>query len=108
MRNCRCIYIFLLVEYYTIYDNELQIISIHYKKIMQPIYELDTESLFYIINTCLWIWVQSEIKLLQEYKHPNLVKILGYCKEDEECFIVYEYMKSGSLDTFLFGKLQFE
>ncbi|KAJ0766335.1 putative protein kinase RLK-Pelle-CrRLK1L-1 family [Helianthus annuus] len=36
--------------------------------------------------------------------HPNLVKVLGYCFEDEQLFLVYECMENGSLDSHLFTK----
>ncbi|KAI7724839.1 hypothetical protein M8C21_006953, partial [Ambrosia artemisiifolia] len=43
----------------------------------------------------------TEIHILGEIKHPNLVKLLGYCEEKGESgtklFLVYEYMPNGSL-----------
>ncbi|KAM7488642.1 hypothetical protein LguiB_026126 [Lonicera macranthoides] len=51
---------------------------------------------------------KSEVQLFGKFNHPNLVKLLGYCWEDKELFIVYEYMQKGSLDKHLFkGKLIF-
>ncbi|XP_031259398.1 probable serine/threonine-protein kinase PIX13 [Pistacia vera] len=47
---------------------------------------------------------QSEINLLGRLSHPNLVKLLGYCWEDKELLLVYEYMQKGSLDNHLFRK----
>ncbi|KAL4578257.1 hypothetical protein LXL04_014377 [Taraxacum kok-saghyz] len=43
----------------------------------------------------------TEIHLLSQYKHPNLVSLLGYCKEGDEKIIVYEYAEHGSLDMYL-------
>ncbi|XP_023764482.1 receptor-like protein kinase HERK 1 [Lactuca sativa] len=43
----------------------------------------------------------TEIQLLSRYKHPNLVSLLGYCDEDNEKILIYEYAKYGSLDRFL-------
>ncbi|KAG5527685.1 hypothetical protein RHGRI_028576 [Rhododendron griersonianum] len=34
--------------------------------------------------------------------HSNLVKILGYCWEDQKLFLVYEFMQNGSLEQHLF------
>ncbi|GAU43380.1 hypothetical protein TSUD_254630 [Trifolium subterraneum] len=36
--------------------------------------------------------------------HPNLVKLLGYCYEETELLLVYEYMQKGSLEHHLFGR----
>ncbi|XP_057492248.1 probable serine/threonine-protein kinase PIX13 [Actinidia eriantha] len=44
---------------------------------------------------------QSEVDFLGCLSHPNLVKLLGYCK-DKELLLVYEYMEGGSLDNHLF------
>ncbi|KAK1387739.1 serine/threonine-protein kinase PCRK1 [Heracleum sosnowskyi] len=45
---------------------------------------------------------QMEIDLLRECNHPNLVKLLGYCSEGREHFLVYEYMQNRDLDTHIF------
>ncbi|CAK9166925.1 unnamed protein product [Ilex paraguariensis] len=46
---------------------------------------------------------QAEVKFLGKFSHPNLVKLLGYCWEEEEFLLVYEYMQKGSLETHLFS-----
>lgn len=46
--------------------------------------------------------MQSEVEFLGRYTHPNLVKLLGYCMEDRDRLIVYEYMQKGSLDNYIF------
>ncbi|XP_042755787.1 putative receptor-like protein kinase At5g39000 [Lactuca sativa] len=43
----------------------------------------------------------TEIQLLSRYKHPNLVSLLGYCDEDDEKILIYEYASYGSLDRYL-------
>ncbi|KAJ1403855.1 Serine/threonine-protein kinase, active site [Sesbania bispinosa] len=45
---------------------------------------------------------QSEINFLGSVSHPNLVKLLGYCREDDEFLLVYEFMPKGSLENHLF------
>ncbi|XP_047169221.1 probable serine/threonine-protein kinase PIX13 isoform X2 [Vigna umbellata] len=45
---------------------------------------------------------QSEITFLGTVSHPNLVKLLGYCCDDVEFLLVYEFMPKGSLETHLF------
>ncbi|KAM3317182.1 hypothetical protein ACQJBY_035054 [Aegilops geniculata] len=47
---------------------------------------------------------QSEINFLGRLLHPNLVKLLGYCWEDKELLLVYEFMAKGSLENHLFRK----
>ncbi|CAI9764309.1 unnamed protein product [Fraxinus pennsylvanica] len=47
---------------------------------------------------------QSEINFLGRLSHPNLVKLLGYCWEDTELLLIYEFMQKGSLENHLFGR----
>lgn len=46
--------------------------------------------------------MQSEVNFLGRLSHPNLVRLLGYCVEDRELLLVYEYMPKGSLANHLF------
>ncbi|AQK40533.1 putative serine/threonine-protein kinase PIX13 [Zea mays] len=46
----------------------------------------------------------SEINFLGRLSHPNLVKLLGYCWEDKELLLVYEFMAKGSLENHLFRR----
>ncbi|KAJ0853206.1 putative protein kinase RLK-Pelle-L-LEC family [Helianthus annuus] len=43
----------------------------------------------------------SEIKLLTSCKHPNIVSLLGFSREDDEMILVYEYAFKGSLSDYL-------
>lgn len=47
--------------------------------------------------------VQTEVNFLGCLSHPNLVKLLGYCLEDKDLLLVYEFMQKGSLENHLFG-----
>lgn len=47
--------------------------------------------------------MQSEVSILGRLSHPNLIKLLGYCQEDKELLLVYEFMPKGSLNNHLFG-----
>ncbi|URE41843.1 serine threonine-protein kinase [Musa troglodytarum] len=47
---------------------------------------------------------QSEVNFLGRLSHPNLVRLLGYCWEERELLLVYEYMAKGSLENHLFRK----
>ncbi|KAJ9559417.1 hypothetical protein OSB04_014031 [Centaurea solstitialis] len=48
-------------------------------------------------NTEFW----NEIMMLSRYKHQNLVSLLGYCYEDGESILVYEYLSNKSLNMHL-------
>lgn len=48
--------------------------------------------------------MQSEVNFLGRLSHPNLVKLLGYCWEEKELLLVYEFMQKGSLENHLFGR----
>ncbi|CAL5055150.1 unnamed protein product [Urochloa decumbens] len=45
---------------------------------------------------------QTEVNFLGRLSHPNLVRLLGYCWEQKELLLVYEYMGKGSLEKHLF------
>ncbi|XP_030527361.1 probable serine/threonine-protein kinase PIX13 [Rhodamnia argentea] len=47
---------------------------------------------------------QAEVKFLGKYSHPNLVRLIGYCWEDNQFLLVYEYMQKRSLQNHLFEK----
>lgn len=42
-----------------------------------------------------------EIQLLSCYTHKNLISLVGFCDENGEKILVYEYAKHGSLDKYL-------
>ncbi|XP_042437968.1 cysteine-rich receptor-like protein kinase 2 [Zingiber officinale] len=46
---------------------------------------------------------QSEVKLISNIHHRNLVRLLGYSSKHENFLLVYEYMANNSLDKFIFG-----
>ncbi|KAG7969660.1 hypothetical protein I3843_07G042500 [Carya illinoinensis] len=48
----------------------------------------------------------SEVRIISRLRHRNLVQVIGWCHEQGEFLLVYEYMPNGSLDSHLFrGKL---
>lgn len=47
---------------------------------------------------------QAEINYLGQLHHPNLVKLIGYCFEDEHRLLVYEFMPKGSMENHLFRR----
>ncbi|XP_016434015.1 EPD1-interacting receptor-like cytoplasmic serine/threonine-protein kinase 5D [Nicotiana tabacum] len=46
----------------------------------------------------------TEIIFLGQLRHPHLVKLIGYCWEDNNRLLVYEFLPRGSLENQLFGK----
>ncbi|XP_042506079.1 probable serine/threonine-protein kinase PBL15 [Macadamia integrifolia] len=47
----------------------------------------------------------AEVIFLGQLRHPNLVKLIGYCCEDEDRLLVYEFMPRGSLENHLFKRI---
>ncbi|OIW18590.1 hypothetical protein TanjilG_13342 [Lupinus angustifolius] len=48
-------------------------------------------------------WV-AEVHFLGQLHHANLVKLIGYCIEDDQRLLVYEFMTRGSLENHLFRR----
>ncbi|WCJ25850.1 Concanavalin A-like lectin protein kinase family protein [Euphorbia peplus] len=46
----------------------------------------------------------AEIATIGRLRHPNLVRLLGYCRHKNQLFLVYDFMPNGSLDKFLYGQ----
>ncbi|OIW16141.1 hypothetical protein TanjilG_18856 [Lupinus angustifolius] len=49
----------------------------------------------------------TEINYLGQLRHPNLVKLIGYCLEDEHRLLVYEFLAKCSLDNHLFRRASY-
>ncbi|KAL2328753.1 hypothetical protein Fmac_022180 [Flemingia macrophylla] len=46
--------------------------------------------------------LEAEVNYLGQLSHPHLVKLIGYCFEDKNRLLVYEFMPRGSLENHLF------
>ncbi|KAK7319514.1 hypothetical protein RJT34_04235 [Clitoria ternatea] len=50
----------------------------------------------------------SEVKIISQLRHKNLVQLFGWCHQHNDLLLIYEFVENGSLDSFLFkgkGKL---
>ncbi|XP_068635270.1 probable serine/threonine-protein kinase PBL15 [Aristolochia californica] len=47
----------------------------------------------------------AEVIFLGQLRHQHLVKLIGYCCEEEERLLVYEFMPRGSLENHLFRRI---
>jgi hypothetical protein len=62
-------------------------------------------SIWYIVRRLTWItcpFEQTEIIYLGQLRHPNLVRLFGFCIEGDHRLLVYEFMQRGSLNNHLF------
>lgn len=48
----------------------------------------------------------TEVNTIGSMHHMNLVRLCGYCSEGSQRLLVYEFMKNGSLDKWIFPSFQ--
>ncbi|XP_042497303.1 nodulation receptor kinase isoform X2 [Macadamia integrifolia] len=45
----------------------------------------------------------EEVRYLSSIRHRNLVSLLGYCQDNEQQMLIYEYITNGSVSSHLYG-----
>ncbi|CAN0887655.1 Probable serine/threonine-protein kinase PBL16 [Linum grandiflorum] len=65
----------------------------------------DTKNTVSFSDRGFWWEFQAEVIFLGQLSHPNLVKLIGYCCEDEHRVLIYEYMCRGSVENNLFSRV---
>ncbi|XWS39243.1 hypothetical protein CRYUN_Cryun18bG0033900 [Craigia yunnanensis] len=70
--------------------------------IQGSVYKGSIDGDIYAIKKMKWNACE-ELKILQKVNHGNLVKLEGFCidPEDTNCYLVYEFIENGSLDSWL-------
>ncbi|KAL2942056.1 G-type lectin S-receptor-like serine/threonine-protein kinase RLK1 [Bienertia sinuspersici] len=48
----------------------------------------------------------AEVNVIGQTHHKNLVRFIGFCKEEDQRLLVYEYMSNGTVADYLFGDLR--
>ncbi|CAH1421063.1 unnamed protein product [Lactuca virosa] len=56
------------------------------------------------LNASMEISTQKTDIKLEDFNHPNLVKLLGYCLNNHQLFFVYEDISAITLDKYLYGE----
>ncbi|XP_019185297.1 PREDICTED: cysteine-rich receptor-like protein kinase 2 [Ipomoea nil] len=47
---------------------------------------------------------ETEVMLITNIHHPNLIRLLGYSGDADELLLIYEYMANASLDRYIYGE----
>ncbi|WCJ36979.1 G-type lectin S-receptor-like serine/threonine-protein kinase LECRK3 [Euphorbia peplus] len=49
---------------------------------------------------------RTEVEVIGQTHHKNLVKLVGFCNEEQHRLLVYEFLSSGTLSNFLYGDIK--
>ena len=57
---------------------------------------------FYLLQVLLCLWLHFTTH--RQLKHPNIVSLMGYTKNDDEIILIMNYVDGNNLDRLLFDK----
>ncbi|KAF2912046.1 cysteine-rich receptor-like protein kinase 34 isoform X2 [Oryza sativa Japonica Group] len=77
--------------------------SIVYKGQLNEMPEVAVKRASYV-NRIPFDQLENEAKIISKLQHTNIVKLLGYCSQEREKILVFEYMPGRILDSFITGE----
>ncbi|GJP63773.1 hypothetical protein CLOP_g20818 [Closterium sp. NIES-67] len=57
-------------------------------------------------STSVATMFEEEVKAVSKLSHKNLVRLLGYCNENDEQILVYEFVRNGCLGDHLYARFK--
>nr|KJB31272.1 hypothetical protein B456_005G183100 [Gossypium raimondii] len=92
-------------KFFNLPKNRLLINIAHHRKVYKGLLSNGQYvAIKHIINDGQIETFVREVRSLSHIKHPNLVALVGYCENEDECFLVYELCHHGNLSEWLYGK----
>ncbi|GKV22650.1 hypothetical protein SLEP1_g32501 [Rubroshorea leprosula] len=75
-----------------------------YKGVLKNGNEVAVKKLAFVQSLRAKADFESEVRIISNVQHRNLLRLLGCCSKGAELLLVYEFMPNSSLDKFLFGE----
>ncbi|GLT86265.1 hypothetical protein SLE2022_044130 [Rubroshorea leprosula] len=75
-----------------------------YKGVLKNGNEVAVKKLAFVQSLRAKADFESEVRIISNVHHRNLLRLLGCCSKGAELLLVYEFMPNSSLDKFLFGE----
>ncbi|GLT42754.1 hypothetical protein SLA2020_167390 [Shorea laevis] len=75
-----------------------------YKGVLKNGNEVAVKKLAFVQSPRAKADFESEVRIISNVHHRNLLRLLGCCSKGAELLLVYEFMPNSSLDKYLFGE----